>query len=576
MNNRIKSRYLRVMLLSLLFLLTAGQLSAKMIYFENNINWSTVKVHMWGDANGDVKLTSTGDGKWFSGEIPDNAKDLLFYNGSWGGNNQTGNLSYPTDGNNAFVWNGEGEGYWKTYNPTPVEATWTVVGNKAILNGSTDWDTNNTANDMVKGANGTYTLTVEKTNLAAGNYEYKVVKNHSYSDGEFPSGQNNNTLTISEAGDYTIVYTYDGASNLTATATKNAPVVDPKTGKLYIKVADGAYTAMTENADGNFTWTGDINNDVVIKFRSKDNDDDNYHLHPSGSGDYWVNETNHSDNPAFGAGYNYLMKWGNGNYTITVPADYSSVSFTKNAGYIENGIPVYPIGVQSETELKKYDFVNNPAIYLQCKVLNAERVSPEWQMIKGDDGKYHLNGFAMRGTKCRDWNGKIDIEALAFVRIYDANGTHTAGSFKLDKSAYLTNGELYNATFDPETNTLSLTEDETAQGHMPFISLVGNEMKQDQNYTTPRNSHTDSAWQEAWIQYDENGNILKDREGNVMYSTMWPPKNPIYFTANIGGERLYSSEQMTFKVDNNFTAKTGAEWKEQLTGDEYTDLALDD
>lgn len=880
-----KSRCLRVMLLSLVFLLTAGQLSAKTVFFENNINWSIVKVHMWGDANGDVNMTSTGDGKWFSGEIPDNAKDLLFYNGNWGNNNQTGNLSYPTDGNNAFVWNGDGEwkGYWKTYNPTPVETTWTVVGNKVILNGSTDWDTNNTDNDMVKGADGTYTLIVEKTNLAAGDYEYKVVKNHSYSDGEFPSGQNNNTLTIYEAGDYTITYTYDGASSLTATAIKKVTKVEtptfslaggtyhaaqsvtiacatdgatiyyttdgnnpttsstqytgaitvnatttlkaiaakngmdnsevaeatytielPQTGHLYIKVGDGAYTEM-DASDGNFTWQGDINNDQIIKFSSNGTDDIEYHLASSGDSNYWINSDNKTDsNPKFGNGSDYVMKNGNGNYTVTVSHDYSSVTFVKNevpvthtvmisgglningnwtttgkvlsdnndgiftytftatdninkyfrvqvdnkfiGGQVSlnlnepieyrenaqenfefnissvnlvngtkytvvintndktlcvngatpaptrkfdlktvkifggvtddnqwnedystemtkvsddvytwtytwkgvnnhwsfrvqksnnswvtlekpievtpgnpqelvernnhgenneyyyngmeqgkrytitlnafdgtvsiesagNGIPVYPIGVQSETELKKYDFENNPAIYLQCKVLNAERVSPEWQMIKGDDGKYHLNGFAMRGTSCRDWDGTKDIEALAFVRIYDANGTHTAGSFKLDKSAYLTNGELYNATFDPETNTLSLTEDETAQGHMPFISLVGNEMKQDQNYTTPRNSNTNSAWQEAWIQYDENGNILKDREGNVMYSTMWPPKNPIYFTANIGGERLYTSENMTFTADNNFTAKTGAEWKEQLTGDEYTGLALDD
>ncbi len=794
-------------------------------------------------------MESIGD-SWYRIEAGSCQMVIFNDNGTNDGDKRTNDVSIP-DGKNAFYFKGKDynadRGDWGIY----VETTWTIVGVAAIINGN-EWTTDTEANDMVKGADGKYTLIVEKTNLAAGNYDYKVAKNHSW-DGSYPAS-GNQTLTISEAGDYTIVYTYDGESSLTATATKKVTKVEtptfsvaggtyhaaqsveiacatdgatiyyttdgnnpttsstqytgaiavnatttlkaiaakdgmtasdvasatytielPQTGRLYIKVGDGAYTEMdasdgnftwqgdinneqiikfssngtddeafhfasttaydyevnasfysnnevafgagndyimkwgngnytitvpadysnvtfvqnsvektytiyykgnyrnayiwidssqewkepwpgeamtqdgdwykivlkdedkdkgynriifnnndnektgnltipeslwetgearydtdhwvinpntgvlyvkfgedgtytlmSKDTDGNFTWTGDINNDVVIKFRSKDNSDDNYHLHPSGSGDYWVNETNHNDDLTFGAGSNYLMKWGNGNYTITVPADYSMVSFTKNAGYIENGIPVYPIGVQSETELKKYDFENNPAIYLQCKVLNDERVSPEWQMIKGDDGKYHLNGFAMRGTTCRDADGDKDIEALAFVRVYDADGTHTAGSFKLDKSAYLTNGELYNATFDPETNTLSLTEDETAQGHMPFISLVGNEMKQDQNYTTPRNSRTDSAWQEAWIQYDENGNILKDREDNVMYSTMWPPKNPIYFTANIGGERLYSSEQMTFKVDNNFTAKTGAEWKEQLTGDEYTGLVLDD
>lgn len=66
---------------------------------------------------------------------------------------------------------------------------------------------------------------------------------------------------------------------------------------------------------------------------------------------------------------------------------------------------------------------------------------------------------------------------------------------------------------------------------MPFISLVGYMMQQDAEYTTPRGVEgtptgvtTAKGWQEAWLQYDAEGNLLKDRKGNVMYSTMWPPK----------------------------------------------------
>ena len=140
----------------------------------------------------------------------------------------------------------------------------------------------------------------------------------------------------------------------------------------------------------------------------------------------------------------------------------------------------------------------------------------------------------------------------------------------------MTDGKRYNATFDPKTNKLSLTEDASAKGKMPFISLVGYMMQQDQEYTTPRGidgkpsgTTTAKGWQEAWLQYDANGKLLKDRAGNVMYSTMWPPKNPVYFTATVGeNQRLYSSDQMTFvpvkDAKGDYVGKTGAEWEKEL------------
>ena len=116
---------------------------------------------------------------------------------------------------------------------------------------------------------------------------------------------------------------------------------------------------------------------------------------------------------------------------------------------------------------------------------------------------------------------------------------------------------------------------------MPFISLVGYMMQQDAEYVTPRGVEgkpagvtTATGWQEAWLQYDAEGNLLKDRKGNVMYSTMWPPKNPVYFTANAGGERHYSSDQMTFspvKAAGKYVAKTGAEWEAELKASDNAD-----
>lgn len=268
-----------------------------------------------------------------------------------------------------------------------------------------------------------------------------------------------------------------------------------------------------------------------------------------------------------------------GSYTITVSADYSTVRFVKSTAQAGK-IPVYPAGVNSEAELSAYDFEANPVYYLLSTVLNNNRVTPEWQMTKGADGLYHLNGFAMRNTSCHDTDGSKNVEGYIKVRQYvDATSYKEFDKQQVNKDLPenpLTDGKLYNATFDPKTNELTLTEDASAKGKMPFVSLVGYMMQQDQEYTTPRGIDgkpsgitTATGWEEAWLQYDANGKLLKDRAGNVMYSTMWPPKNPVYFTATIGeNQRLYSSDQMTFvpvkDAKGDYVGKKGSEWEAEL------------
>ena len=215
-----------------------------------------------------------------------------------------------------------------------------------------------------------------------------------------------------------------------------------------------------------------------------------------------------------------------GNYTISFNTKTEKITVTKNSASIDE-IPVYPAGVNSEAELNAYDFEANPVYYLLADVLNDNRVTPEWQLTKGADGLYHLNGFAMRNT------GAVK------VRQYTSAGTYVDyDSKEFDTELKTSEGQLYNATFDPTEKKFTLTP---ASGtKMPFISLVGYMMQQDQVYDTPRGvektpegTKTSKGWQEAWLLYDANGKLLKDRAGNVMYSTMWPPKNPVYFTATI-------------------------------------------
>lgn len=254
-------------------------------------------------------------------------------------------------------------------------------------------------------------------------------------------------------------------------------------------------------------------------------------------------------------------------YNIVLNTNDGTVKIVRTGG-VANEIPVYPKGISTEAEIANYDFDANPAVYLRASKLNNGRVTPEWQMEKRADGKYHLDGFAMR--YCEDVR----------VSTYTNNGHTTSANFKSTGFPDgMAEGKLCNATWDPATGELSL---EVASDKMPFVSLVGYAMQQDQVYQTPRHfdgtpeeTATSKGWQEAWILYDEQGNIVKDRKGNVMYNTMWPPKNPVYFTANVGDEtRMYTSDQMTFRPYDNYVVKTGAEWKALLTDDEYKNLGI--
>lgn len=440
----------------------------------------------------------------------------------------------------------------------------------------------------------------------------------SLAEGEYTSAQ---TVTISAAEGATIYYTTDKSDPTTSTSrteysepitvseTTTIKAIAVKDGYTNSEIAEATYTinsttptkytyalhgqitgntqwestAMTDEGNGIWSLTGNF---VVGEFGIRKMDADG-------------NQVDWLGSPYIGSPADNCVQSGSnikltvaGNYTISFNTKTEKITVTKNSTSTGD-IPVYPAGVNSETELSAYNFEANPVYYLLSTILNNNRVTPEWQMTKGADGKYHLNGFAMRNTSCRDIDGGKNVEGYIKVRQYVDATTYK----EFDKQQVndlpenpLTDGKLYNATFDPATNKLTLTEDASAKGKMPFISLVGYMMQQDQEYITPRGidgkpsgTTTAKGWQEAWLQYDANGKLLKDRKGNVMYSTMWPPKNPVYFTATVGeNQRLYSSDQMTFvpvkDAKGDYVGKTGAEWEKELKAldaEAYKGLKLD-
>lgn len=593
-------RFLFKFFFVLMALIAAIPAQAATIYFKNTVGWSTVYVHFYS-----AESWHTEQGAGFARSEHVSVTPMKIIDG-------TDIYSCECTGDYSVVafTKEEQKGYYSFHNNEVVYLTDFSTSKPLFTpDNNQHTDINNCKYYNV----GTWSEYSEplQTQLDAPTF--------SLAEGEYTSAQ---TVTISAAEGATIYYTTDKSDPtistsrteysepITVSETTTIRAIAVKDGYTNSEIAEATYTinsttptkytyalhgqitgntqwestAMTDEGNGIWSLTGNF---VVGEFGIKKMDADGQVANG------WLGW------PYIGSPADNCVQSGNnikltvaGNYTISFNTKTEKITVTKNSTSTGD-IPVYPAGVNSETELSAYNFETNPVYYLLSTILNNNRVTPEWQMTKGADGKYHLNGFAMRNTSCRDTDGGKNVEGYIKVRQYVDATTYK----EFDKQQVndlpenpLTDGKLYNATFDPETNKLSLTEDASAKGKMPFISLVGYMMQQDQEYITPRGidgkpsgTTTAKGWQEAWLQYDANGKLLKDRKGNVMYSTMWPPKNPVYFTATVGeNQRLYSSDQMTFvpvkDAKGDYVGKTGAEWEKELKAldaEAYKGLKLD-
>lgn len=550
------SYFIKFMIL-LMVTFSISQANATVVYYKNTNNWQTPKAHMWngGEATNfpGKAMTNLGDG-WYSIDAGNN-KNILFNNGS--DKEKTPDLQIPQnvsatayiDGNWKTVtyklkhpWENVGDGYFKPLTDDG-DGFYSLTGK---------WGYNGCDYECYVKGNTVETQYIERENITLENNPQKG------DECTFTFNPADKSLTVTKVKPlpYKAVYIFGGV---------NVNEWDNTEKYAKMECNEGVYT---------YTFTYDGKN-ALWAFRA---------LRRNGTWTYLVKnaEVTPSTPQTFeemdnrnGKVFRYSGLRAGRNYTIKLNCNNNEVSIVKNVTSIESEIPVYPNGVSTESELAAYNFEANPVYYLLAPVLNDERPTPEWQMEKGADGKYHINGFAMRNTNCIGYDNTY-VDGVAVRQYTSANSYIDLDEQTLNDLPKnpLSEGRLFNATFDPVTGKLTFEEDPSANQKMPFISLVGYMMQQDAEYTTPRGVEgtpagvtTAKGWQEAWLQYDAEGNLLKDRKGNVMYSTMWPPKNPVYFTANAGGERHYSSDQMTFspvKAAGKYVAKTGAEWEAEL------------
>lgn len=557
------SYFIKFMLL-LMVTLSISQANATVVYYKNTNNWQTPTAYMWRHESKATTWPGTamdnlGDG-WYSIDAG-NYTNIIFNNK---GSNQTIDLQIPPNVSAAAYVDGKWETVtYKISHPWGESGTWTdktlTDDGDGYYSLSEKWcDAECDVRCYISGSPVGDPYTIEKKNITLENNPQK---------GDvctFTYNPTNKSLTVTkgEPLPYKEVYIFGGV---------NVNEWDNTEKYAKMECNEGVYT---------YTFTYDGQGNAWAFYARKRNGTATYLVQDAEVTPSTPQIFEEMDNRN-GKVFRYSRLKAGRNYTIKLNCNDNVVSIVKNVTSIESEIPVYPNGVSTESELKAYNFEANPVYYLVAQVLNNDRPTPEWQMEKGADGKYHINGFAMRNTNCIGNNTREEGVA---VRQYTSVNSH----IDLDEQTLnnlpenpLSEGRLFNATFDPKTGKLSFEEDLTANHKMPFISLVGYMMQQDAEYATPRGVEgkpagvtTATGWQEAWLQYDAEGNLLKDRKGNVMYSTMWPPKNPVYFTANAGGERHYSSEQMTFspvKADGKYVAKTGKEWEAELKASDNAD-----
>ena len=559
------SYFIKFMLL-LMVTLSISQANATVVYYKNTNNWQTPTAYMWRHESKAATWPGTamdnlGSG-WYSIDAG-NYTNIIFNNK---GSNQTGDLQIPQNVSAAAYVDGKWETVtYKLYHPWENIDEWyfkpLTDDGDGFYSLTGKWGDNGCDYECYVKENTVETQHIEKENITLENSPRKG------DECTFTFNPADKSLTVTKGTPlpYREVYIFGGVNVNEWDNTKN-----------YVKMEcnEGVYTY-------NFTYDGKNNlwafyarrKNGTATYLVQDAEVQNAEVTPSTP--QLFKEMDNRNGKVF----SYSRLRAGRNYTIKLNCNDNVVSIVKNVTRSE--IPVYPNGVSTESELKAYDFKANPVYYLVAQVLNDNRPTPEWQMEKGADGKYHINGFAMRNTNCIGNNNRED--GVAVCQYTSANSYIDLDEQTLNNLPEnpLSEGRLFNATFDPVTGKLTFEEDLSANHKMPFISLVGYMMQQDAAYPTPRGVEgkpagvtTATGWQEAWLQYDAEGNLLKDRKGNVMYSTMWPPKNPVYFTANAGGERHYSSDQMTFspvKADGKYVAKTGAEWIAELKASDNAD-----
>lgn len=177
-------------------------------------------------------------------------------------------LSADHPGDYTFTWIYATNTLTVTYpdDGTPAEHIYSLAGSPALF--GLYWDPTGDFN-MVKQNDGKYTYLLEDIELAKGNYEYKVVIDHKWDNGE---AADNSVVVIDKAGIYDITFTYDPSEPKTSSVAtlKQELVILPEVdlaGAFNNWVQNDAFTPAEDKLTATITkdlTAGDYNFKVIV------------------------------------------------------------------------------------------------------------------------------------------------------------------------------------------------------------------------------------------------------------------------------------------------------------------------
>lgn len=488
-----------------------------------------------------------------------------------------------------------------------------VIGDFSYIGLTKDWDngfTTKTVGDKyeykftpAKSGNVYFRIKVDGKQYGPKNNDVTIATDGIHNDSPVPedvdavNGKKSYTFKANAATEYTITYWTNYNGNKRVSVASNEPnnyylaagflndwsktdriLFEPKGGNEKVLVVKTKYGETNPGNKG-------------FKITTKPNTDDGtwYSIGgntPLDKGDHNIKGKTEDPNMKLARGaYNKIVT-----FTLTLGEDNKpltlNVDWDGDAYEITNNMPVYPIGVYDDEQFARYD--QWPVMYLLSTVLNNDQITPEYQMNKVSDTRYELE-FTLRNTYTENdkWEGG---QHLMYVKGFD--NTAAKATLKTGNDGYVTvnlpkkwykDGARYKAVCEKGSGDIwKLSVEQVGDyNDMPFLSMIGEKWNQRAQANTPYNNYnsknTGSGFQEAWIQYDSRGKVLLNRKGQVMYNTMWPPRNPILFKTSF---KLNESDENEKPKDFTLTSKDltfvkvekkkGSEWKSDPMFAKYT------
>ena len=240
-------------------ILCAMSAYAEMIYLKPSSNWKDADAifYVWywtGNGGGTAGKMQPVELGLYGFDIGNNDSFLITRNkptsnGPWTDTwAQTGDLKYDSSKNCYLVinWNENGSGLI-------AKPSAHIAGDEGLL--GVNWAPGEAANKMTKQDDGTYTL-VKTVTLDAKTYFFKVTDgtwDWSLGDPNASNNDKNAELTISEAGEYNVTFTYNPTANIVSAVAEKVEAEEPET-PVYPEPAE-TETVYFVNAED---WTGTI------------------------------------------------------------------------------------------------------------------------------------------------------------------------------------------------------------------------------------------------------------------------------------------------------------------------------